>query len=78
MQPTKHELVFDGHLAVASVNNHHDFFGSEFGITRDGRPASTGCLAFGIERWLHAVTTRHGDDPAQWPDVVGAAQGAAA
>ena len=78
VQPTKHELVFDGHLAVASVNNHHDFFGSVFGISRDGRAASSGCLAFGLERWLFAVTTRHGDNPASWPDVVAAAEKVAA
>lgn len=53
--PTKEELVFDGHLAIGSVNYHRRFFGQRCNITIDGKPASTGCVAFGIERWIHAL-----------------------
>ena len=68
VNPTKHELVVGG-LAIASANLHQDHFGAAFGIMRDGTPAFSGCVAFGIERWLHAVITVHGDDPAGWPPI---------
>jgi hypothetical protein len=35
-------------------------------------------VAFGLERWLYALTDRHGPDPAGWPDVAAAAEHAAA
>jgi seryl-tRNA synthetase len=77
LQPSKHEATF-GDLAIASVNLHEDHFGAAFGITRDDRPAVSGCVAFGLERWLFALTARHGADPANWPDVTAAAGRAAA
>ena len=66
LDPVKTEFVFGGDLAVASVNLHYDHFGSAFEITRDGRPAHTACLAFGLERWVHMMLTVHGSDPADW------------
>lgn len=37
--------------AVASVNNHEDYFGKRFSIhTKDGTPCYTSCIAFGLER----------------------------
>ncbi|MEV6163370.1 hypothetical protein AB0L71_15825 [Streptomyces sp. NPDC052052] len=59
--PVKEEFVVDG-LAVGSVNYHRNFFGERCGITLpDGKPASTSCSAFGLERWVHTLTTRFGD-----------------
>jgi seryl-tRNA synthetase len=68
----KHELVFrfpDRHpLAIASFNDHEEFFGDAFSISMpDGRVASSGCVAFGLERWLLAVLVTYGVDPADWP-----------
>jgi hypothetical protein len=74
IQPTKHEATYRGALAIGSVNLHHDHFGAAFGITRDGAPATSACLAFGIERWLFALTDRHGMDPDGWPDLPAAAR----
>ena len=51
---------------------HH--FGAAFGLTRDGEPAHSACLAFGVERWLFAITDRHGMDPESWPRPEEAAQ----
>ena len=56
----KHELIVrfpDGRsLAIASFNNHERFFGDSFGISLEtGEVAASGCVAFGIERWLLAV-----------------------
>jgi seryl-tRNA synthetase len=68
----KHELVFrfpDGRpLAIASFNDHEQFFGDAFAISlSDGTSASSGCVAFGLERWLLAVLVTHGIDPSDWP-----------
>lgn len=52
--PSKHELVSDG-VAIASLNNHRNFFGEAFGIAFNGEAAHTACAAFGIERWVHAA-----------------------
>jgi seryl-tRNA synthetase len=68
----KHELVFqfpDGRpLAIASFNDHELFFGEAFCISLpDGSPAWSGCVAFGLERWLMAVLVTHGVEPSGWP-----------
>ncbi|MFC5724225.1 hypothetical protein ACFP1Z_29115 [Streptomyces gamaensis] len=73
VEPVKHEAVHGGDLAIASVNRHHDHFGAGFDITLGGEPAHSACVAFGIERWLCALTGRHGTDPGSWPDAVRAA-----
>ncbi|MGH3466113.1 MAG: hypothetical protein ACRDQF_00040 [Thermocrispum sp.] len=78
VQPVKHEALFEGDLALASVNLHEDCFGAAFDITRNGGPATTGCVAFGIERWLHALVRRHGPRPSDWPDPANTARGLAA
>lgn len=57
-------------LAIASANLHESFFGTTFGITAsDGQPAFTGCLAWGLERWIVAAFAQHGFDPARWPEA---------
>jgi hypothetical protein len=68
----KHELEFrfsdTRPLAIASFNDHETFFGEAFGISSvDGTPAWSGCVAFGIERWLLAILCTHGVDPEGWP-----------
>lgn len=78
VSPTKEEAVFGGRVAIASVNLHHDHIASAFGISRAGQAAHTGCLAFGVERWLYALCSRYGEDPADWPSVADAARRAVA
>jgi seryl-tRNA synthetase len=64
----------DRSSAVASFNNHEDFFGRAFAVRRrDGREAHSGCVAFGLERWVNAFCAQHGVDPARWPARVRAA-----
>lgn len=56
----KHEYRYAG-MAIASVNTHHKFFGERCSITlADGTAASTSCLGFGLERWLHALGDHFG------------------
>ena len=65
--PIKHELVFDRRLAIGSVNAHHDHFGRTFNMLRNGEPLHSGCVAFGVERWVAAIAQHFGSDPAYWP-----------
>lgn len=53
--PVKEEFVFEKQVAVSSVNLHRNFFTERWNIrTDDGQYAFSGCVAFGLERWLHA------------------------
>lgn len=54
-------------LAVLSSNLHSATFGKSFDITVKGRRANTGCIGFGLERLVLALTSQHGTDPACWP-----------
>jgi len=70
----KRELVLplggDRTVAAASFNHHETFFGDAFGIrTADGAAAASGCVAFGLERWLLAFLVAHGPEPMHWPEV---------
>jgi seryl-tRNA synthetase len=65
LKALKHELIVrfpDGRsLAIASFNNHERFFGESFEISLEsGEAAASGCVAFGIERWLLAVLAANG------------------
>jgi seryl-tRNA synthetase len=52
-------------VAAASFNLHERFFGEAFDIRlRDGSPAFTACVAFGLERWLLASMTAACSDAA--------------
>ena len=58
-------------LAVGSLNYHTDFFGRAFDVQLEGGgPMHSVCIAFGLERWVHAFLQQHGRDPKGWPDVV--------
>jgi seryl-tRNA synthetase len=55
-------------LAAASFNVHEDFFGRSFEIRADEkRFASTGCVGFGVERWVWALFAQHGSRVDDWP-----------
>jgi seryl-tRNA synthetase len=69
--PVKEEFVHDGSLAIASVNFHRNFFGERCRIRlADGTPAFSGCVAFGLERWLAALLDTHGQDPERIVEVL--------
>ncbi|MDQ6759066.1 MAG: hypothetical protein M3Z32_04255 [Acidobacteriota bacterium] len=58
-------------LAVGSHNYHSDFFGRAFHVDVEGAgPMHSVCVAFGLERWVHAFLQQHGTIPANWPDPV--------
>lgn len=61
--PVKEEFVYEGSVAIASVNFHRNFFGERCNIsTANEEKAYSGCVAFGIERWLHALLDRFNGD----------------
>lgn len=53
--PIKQELVLENGLAIASLNNHGQYFGETYGIRHGEAPAYSACVAFGLERWLYAL-----------------------
>ncbi len=58
-------------LACGSINLHGNFFGTRFDIeAADGKPAFTGCIGLGIERWVLAGFVQHGFDPKRWPAAI--------
>jgi len=54
-------------ISVFSSNFHAASFSKAFGITVGGRPAVSGCVGWGGERWVYALLSQFGFDPANWP-----------
>ena len=73
IEELKHEMLLPigaEQIAASSFNLHGAFFGQAFDIRLPGAtPATTACVAFGLERWLLAFLVRHGIDAAAWPTV---------
>lgn len=65
--PSKREVVFGGDLAIASLNFHRQYFGETFNLKRGDEFCHTGCVAFGVERWLAAMLRQHDGDIEHWP-----------
>lgn len=76
LDPVKTEMIHQGRLAIGSINFHRNFFGETFGIRHAGEPVFSGCIAFGLERWIRAVLDVHGPEAAAWPDIEAAAEDA--
>lgn len=71
LDPVKTEMVFEDRLAIGSVNFHRNYFGEAFGIRREDREAFSGCVAFGLERWLYLFLTHFGPNESDWPALEG-------
>src|SRR5256885_1895226 len=69
LDPVKTEMVFRTGLAIGSVNFHRNYFGEASQIQRQEQEAFSGCVAFGIERWIFAFLNQFGPDRKQWPDL---------
>jgi seryl-tRNA synthetase len=74
LKELKHELLLptgpQGRTAASSFNLHDTFFGEAFDIRLvSGEPATTACVAFGLERWLLAFLVRHGPHAVAWPAI---------
>ncbi|MEU4078270.1 hypothetical protein DEJ45_02555 [Streptomyces venezuelae] len=61
LDPVKHEFCAPDGTAIASVNRHRNFFGERLDIRAGAEgPAYSACVAFGLERWVHAMILAHG------------------
>jgi seryl-tRNA synthetase len=60
-------------LAVASFNLHCDALTRAFAITGPHDVMFSGCVGWGVERWVLALMCRHGIDVDRWPTGVLAA-----
>ena len=74
LKELKRELLLPVHpttrIAASSFNLHDTFFGESFDIRlANGEPATSACVAFGLERWLLAFLVRYGPDAARWPSL---------
>jgi hypothetical protein len=59
----KREVIWKGDagsVALASLNKHLDHYSSMFGWGEDGK-CESGCVGFGLERWLHAWNAKCGE-----------------
>lgn len=69
IDPVKHEMVFQGRLALGSINFHRNYFGEAYDITHRGVAAFSGCVAFGIDRWLAALFAQYGQEVERFPKI---------
>ncbi|AYF76775.1 hypothetical protein D7D52_26505 [Nocardia yunnanensis] len=69
--PVKEEVLTDDDVAIASLNSHRNFFGDRARIRHAGEAVHTSCVAFGLERWIHALDRRHDGD---WAAVAAAVE----
>ena len=69
LDPVKKEMIYEGKLAIGSTNFHRNYFGEAFNITAGGEDAFSGCVAFGLERWMYAILKQFGTSPESWPDL---------
>jgi seryl-tRNA synthetase len=75
-QSLKFEFVVALHdddpgTAIASANCHKDHLGELFAIRHvNGGLAHSSCMAFGLERTVLALIHAHGDDLADWPELL--------
>jgi seryl-tRNA synthetase len=72
--PTKEEIVFRDELAIGSLNYHRRFFGERCEISFDRDTAHTGCVGFGIERWIQALSEHFGPDVERISSALDAAE----
>ena len=68
LDPVKTEMVYQTGLAIGSINFHRNYFGEAFQISRESKEAFSGCVAFGVERWIYAILNHFGVDERDWPD----------
>lgn len=71
LDPVKQEMIlFKGlpeELSIGSINYHKNYFGDGFNIKIKDETAFSGCVAFGLERWIYAITKIYGTDEVNWP-----------
>jgi seryl-tRNA synthetase len=74
-QEAKRELRLDvpsekASISVFSSNFHSTTFGKAFDIKVGGRPATSGCIGWGCERWVYTLVSQFGFDIDEWPPAL--------
>jgi seryl-tRNA synthetase len=73
LDPVKQEMIFfknqPEELSIGSINYHKNYFGDGFNIKVNNETAFSGCVAFGLERWIYAITKVYGTDQSNWPKL---------
>jgi seryl-tRNA synthetase len=54
-------------ISTYSSNFHSVTFGKAFNIKVRGRPAASGCVGWGLHRWIYAIFSQFGFEPENWP-----------
>ncbi len=71
LKKSKYELSVctdQGDMALASFNLHEQTFSRPFNIkVRGVNQTVTGCVGFGLERWVFAFISKYGFEPELWP-----------
>ena len=57
-------------ISVFSSNFHAMTFGKAFNINVGGRPATSGCLGWGFERFVYAIFSQFGLDVNKWLEAL--------
>lgn len=74
MANMKYELIAaigSDSFSIASFNNMSDTLCKPFDVCgTDNKPLSSGCVAFGIDRWVYALLKTYGTDFEQWPSPI--------
>lgn len=75
LEKTKYELRLnidpENDISVASFNIHGTAFTEPFNISvKDVEKTVTGCVGYGIERWVYAFLSQFGDDEKNWPKKI--------
>ncbi|MEF2966118.1 amino acid--ACP ligase [Paenibacillus sp. M1] len=72
----KYELIADlgeprGSFSIASFNHMGDSLCKPFQVhDTDDAPLNSGCVAFGIDRWVYALLSSYGPSSTEWPAEV--------
>jgi len=74
LQSLKYELrinLEENHtISIASFNYHDHFFGENFNMKFDNDDyIITGCVGFGLERFMFAFLTQYGLNQSNWPNI---------
>ncbi len=75
VEKSKYEIKLncepDHKISVASFNLHGTAFSDPFNISvRQSAQTVTGCIGFGLERWVIAFICQYGTDPSKWPQDI--------
>ena len=74
MEKSKYELLLayndEKYMSVASFNLHGSAFTYPFSITVKGKETVTGCIGFGLERFVLCFLSQYGENVENWPEII--------